>query len=288
MEDLLADWHPPVLITVGCALTLSVYLVGLRQLRRTRPEFPAWRAWCFAGGIAVLWISLASPLEELADTLLTAHMIEHLLLMSAVPPLVLLGWPTVPLLRGLPAPLRRWTAAPLLRSRIVRRVEHFLVIPVVAWLAMNLTFLLWHIPSAYDYALDHETVHDLEHLCFLATSLLFWWVLVRPWPSGAKSLGWYAVVYLVSADIVNTMLSALLAFAGRPVYPFYLQHANAWGLDPLTDQTVGASVMWVFGSLAFLVPALILLARQLQGGTAAEAADYEDCVSPLQPEGKIV
>ena len=272
MEDLLTAWHSPVLINLGCVFTLAMYLVGFRRLRRTRPDFPVWRAWSFAGGIAVLWISLASPLEELADTLLTAHMIEHLLLMAAVPPLVLLGCPTVPLLRGLPAPLRRWTAAPLLRSRALRRVERVVVTPVFAWLALNVTFLLWHIPAAYDYALDHEFVHDLEHVCFLATSLLFWWVLLRPWPSQAKPLGWYAVLYLVGADFVNTLLSALLAFAGRPVYPFYLGHANVWGLDPLTDQTIGASVMWVFGSIAFLVPALALLARQLGSSAAVEAS----------------
>lgn len=246
-------------------LALVIYLVGFRRLRRTRPEFPIWRAWAFAGGLLVLWISLASPLEELADTILTAHMIEHLLLMAAVPPLVLLGWPTVPLLRGLPPRLRRWTVAPFLRSRLVRRFEHVLVTPVFAWLAMNVTFLLWHIPSAYDYALEHEMVHDLEHVCFLASSLLFWWVLLRPWPSRAESLGWYALPYLITADFVNTLLSALLAFSGRPVYTFYLEHGNAFGLDPLTDQTVGACIMWVFGSLAFLVPALVLLARQLQG-----------------------
>ena len=284
MDDLLAEWHPPLLITISCVLALLVYLAGFRQLRRTRPDFPAWRAWCFAGGMAVLWISLASPLEELSDTLLTAHMVEHLLLMVAVPPLVLVGWPTVPLLRGLPTPLRRWTLAPLLRSRSLRRLEHFLVAPVFAWLAMNLTLLLWHIPSAYDYALEHENIHDLEHVCFLASSLLFWWVLLRPWPSRAKPLGWYAVPFLITADFVNTLLSALLAFAGRPVYTFYLQHPNGLGIDPLMDQTVGASIMWVFGSVAFLVPAIVLLARQLQGRSAVEDADLDDRVLPLQSD----
>ncbi len=272
-----------MLITLGCVLALLLYLAGLRRLRRTRPEFPAWRAWCFAGGVAVLWIALASPLEELADTVLTAHMIEHLLLMSAVPPLVLVGWPTVPLLRGLPAPLRRWTVAPLLRSRSIRRFEDLLVTPVVAWLAMNLTFLLWHIPSAYDYALEHEGVHDLEHVCFLASSLLFWWVLLRPWPSRAKPLGWLALPYLVTADFVNTLLSALLAFSGRPLYTFYLSHSNSLGLDPLTDQTVGACIMWVFGSIAFLLPAVVLLARLLHGRNPAEVSPLGHRVSPLQP-----
>lgn len=270
LRDLWNDWHPPLVISAGCLISLFLYLRGLKQLRRTRPDFPLGRAGSFAAGLAVLWLSLASPLEELADTILTAHMIEHLLLMVAVPPLLLAGWPTVPMLRGTPAWLRRFTVSPLLRSRALRRVEDVVVTPIFAWLAMSLTLLLWHIPGAYDYALEHETVHDLEHLCFLFTSLLFWWVLLRPWPSRAPALGWFAVLYLITADFVNTLLSALLAFAGRPVYSYYLTHANSFGLDPMTDQTLGASLMWVFGSLAFLVPALLLLGRQLQGGSATQ------------------
>lgn len=264
LHDLIADWHPPLTITVACVLALVVYVPGLHRLRRSRPGFPPWRAWSFAGGIAVLWLALASPLEELADTVLTAHMIEHLLLMAVVPPLLLAGWPTVPLLRGLPVPLRQMLVAPLLRSSLLRRAGHAAVSPVFAWLALNLTLLLWHIPRAYDYALEHETVHDIEHLCFFASSLLFWWVLLRPWPSQARDLGWSALLYLVTADFVNTLLSALLAFVGRPVYSYYLSHANTLGLDPATDQTIGACVMWVFGSIAFLLPAMLLLARLLQ------------------------
>ena len=264
-RGLIAEWHPPLLITAGCLLSVLIYLGGVRALRRTRPEFPVWRAWSFLAGMAVLWISLGSPLEELADTVLTAHMIEHLLLMAVVPPLVLAGWPTVPMLRGLPAGLRRFSVAPLLRWRGLRRVEEFFTAPLFAWLAMDLTLLLWHIPGAYDYALEHEYVHDVEHLCFLFSSMLFWWVLLRPWPSRLPSMGWFALLYLVAADFVNTLLSALLTFAGRPVYGYYLDHGNSLGLDPLTDQTVGASIMWVFGSIAFLFPAMILLSRLLQG-----------------------
>lgn len=264
-RSMLAEWDPPLLITAGCVLSVLMYLRGLRVLRHTRPEFPVWRAWSFVAGIAVLWISLGSPLEELADTVLTAHMIEHLLLMTVVPPLLLAGWPTVPMLRGIPAGLRRFSVAPLLRWRGLRKAEDLFTTPLFAWLAMSLTLLLWHIPGAYDYALEHEYVHDFEHLCFLSSSLLFWWVLLRPWPSRLPSLGWLALLYLISADFVNTLLSALLAFAGRPVYSYYLQHGNDLGLDPSTDQTVGASIMWVFGSIAFLLPAMVLLARLLQG-----------------------
>ena len=273
MADLLQAWHPPLVLTAACLLTLAIYLRGYVLLRRTRPRFAPGRACSFAGGLAVLWLALASPLEALADTVLSAHMVEHLLLMSAVPPLLWLGWPAVPLLRGLPASVRRFTVSPLLRSRSLRRTARFFSSAPVAWLAMNASLLLWHIPAAYDFALDHEAWHDFEHICFLVTSLLFWWVLLQPWPSHRRPLGWIAPLYLISADLVNTVLSALLAFIGHPVYPFYLSHSNDLGLDPLTDQTLGASIMWVFGSIAFLVPAAASLLQLLTGSPGTGRAD---------------
>ena len=255
-------WSLPVALTASCLLTLAVYVRGFLLLRQSRPAISYWRLTSFASGILVLWLALGSPLEELADTILTAHMVEHLLLMSAVPPLLLVGWPAVPLLRGLPGWLRRPVLHPLLRSQMLRKLLHTLEKPALAWVLMNLTFLLWHIPAAYDFALEHEDWHVFEHVCFLATSLLFWWVLLKPWPARPQTLGWGAPLYLISADVVNTMLSATLAFIGHPVYLYYMQHPAR--LSPEMDQTIGASVMWVFGSIAFLVPALVFSARLLQ------------------------
>lgn len=271
MQDILQEWTLPVPLTLAVILTTIVYLRGAVLLRRTRPGFGWGRVASFCAGMLVLWLALASPLEELADTVLTAHMIEHLLLMSAVPPLVWLGWPAVPMLRGLPAVVRRPVVNPLLRARWLRPGLHGLEQPWVAWLLMNGTFLLWHVPAAYDFALEHEGWHDFEHVCFLATSLLFWWVLLRPWPAKPSPLGWGMLVYLVTADFVNTGLSAMLAFVGRPVYGYYLQHPSPLGMDPLTDQVVGASVMWVFGSVAFLLPAVMLGSKLLRGTPGGEA-----------------
>ena len=114
-------------------------------------------------------------------------MIEHLILMSVVPPLVLLGFPVVPLFRGLPRAVRIYLAGPLLRMRALRCLAHQLVRPRFAWLLMNAAFLGWHIPAAYDFALEHELWHDVEHLCFLGTSLLFWACLIRPWPMARRA-----------------------------------------------------------------------------------------------------
>lgn len=262
------NWTPPIGLTLVILLTALIYVRGWLALRKSRPEqFNLDRLLAFLGGLTCLWISLGSPLEELADMSLSAHMIEHLILMSLVPPLVLLGLPVVPLLRGLPRNVLVEVAGPLLRFRQLRSVVHLLVRKRVAWLTMNLTFLVWHIPAAYDFALEHGFWHDAEHLCFLGTSLLFWWCIIRPWPAAPRKHDWGILIYLVGADFVNTALSAFLAFCGRPVYPYYIAHPSLFRIDPLADQALGGVVMWVFGSTAFLIPAAVIAFALLQPST---------------------
>jgi putative membrane protein len=263
-----AEWSPPVFLTSTVVLTSVVYVRGWFAIRRTRAAlFTAWRLGAFLLGLATIWISIGSPLDGFADALLSAHMVEHLLLMSFAPPLLLLGYPVVPLLRGLPCGFMVRVAGPLLRLKALRRAGHFLTAPLVAWLAMNLIFLGWHVPAAYDFALEHEHWHEFEHICFLGSSILFWWPLIRPWPTSARSLGWRVLPYLVLADIVNTALSAFLAFCDRPVYGYYLRGPNPFPISPLSDQTLGAVIMWVVGSLVFLTPAVFGTVHLLQGKT---------------------
>jgi putative membrane protein len=267
-----AEWSPPIFLTTTVILTAVVYVCGWFAIRRTRPAlFPAWRLGAFLLGLATIWISIGSPLDGFADALLSAHMVEHLLLMSFVPPLLLLGYPVVPLLRGLPRWFTVFLLGPLLRLEGLRRIGHFLTMPLVAWLAMNLIFLGWHVPAAYDFALEHEHWHEFEHICFLGSSILFWWPLIRPWPTTAGSLGWYVLPYLVMADIVNTALSAFLAFCGRPVYGYYLREPNPFHISPLADQELGAVIMWVVGSVVFLIPAVLITMHLVQRGSRLRA-----------------
>ncbi|MES2391190.1 MAG: cytochrome c oxidase assembly protein [Acidobacteriota bacterium] len=274
------EWSPPLFLTVSSIVVALVYARGWWLIRKTRPlQFPAWRLLCFETGIAVLWLAIGSPMDGFADALLSAHMVEHLLLMSFVPPLVLLGWPVVPMLRGLPRWFTRPVLGPLIRLRFLRRLGHWLTTPLVAWLLMNLVFLSWHVPRAYDFALENETWHDIEHMCFLFTSILFWWPLIRPWPMKDDGLGWFMLPYLALADIVNTMLSAFLAFCDRPVYAYYVQNPNGFGISPLMDQKAGAAVMWVVGSLVFLVPAVLITLRLVQRRDPPQVTQVHGVVS---------
>jgi putative membrane protein len=269
VHDILADWSLPIWLTLSILVTAAIYLRGWLAIRKTRlAQFSGFSMASFFAGLAVLWLAIGSPMDGFADALLSAHMVEHLLLMSVVPPLLLWGLPVVPLLRGLPAPLRRSVLGPMLRASWLRRFAHWLTTPVVAWLAMNAAFLGWHLPAAYDFALEHENWHAVEHLCFLFSSILFWNCIVQPWPAKRHRLGWGILLYLVSADIVNTMLSAFLAFCGRPVYTYYLDHANPFQVSLLDDQVLGAVIMWVLGSIVFLVPAMILTLRLAGLGAA--------------------
>jgi cytochrome c oxidase assembly factor CtaG len=268
LQAALDDWTLPVPFTCALIIFALLYALGWMRIRRTRPKlFPVWRLVCFEFGLAVFWGAVASPMDELADALLSAHMVEHLLIMSVVPPLVLLGAPVVPLLRGLPRWFQRLILNPLLRRHWLRDFAISFTRPLPAWLLMNIAFLAWHVPAAYDFALDDEFWHGVEHLCFFFTSLLFWGVLLRPWPANKQNIGWMILPYLVGSDIVNTIISASLAFCGRPVYQYYVQHPNPFGVSLVDDQVLGASIMWVFGSLVFLGPAMLWTMRLLERKT---------------------
>lgn len=267
VQGIFTDWTLPIWLTVSIVLTAVVYVRGWLVIRRTRKaQFTDVRLVSFLGGLGLLWLAVGSPMDGFADVLLSAHMVEHLLLMSAIPMMLLYGLPVVPLLRGLPGPVVRWIVGPLLRVSVLRRVGQWLVTPAVAWLAMNVAYLGWHAPAAYDLALENETWHGVEHMCFLVTSLLFWWYVMRPWPAKERRDDWVVLVYLALADVVMTLLSAFLAFCDRPVYSYYLDHPNPFHIPVLEDQVLGAVVMWVLGSFAYLVPAMVITLR-LAGST---------------------
>ncbi|HEY0786616.1 MAG TPA: cytochrome c oxidase assembly protein, partial [Acidobacteriaceae bacterium] len=259
-----AFWTIPPWATFFLLLTAAVYVRGWRLIRRTRPEqFPAWRLLCMLGGLGTVWLAIASPLDALSGMLLVAHMTQHLLLMSVAPPLVALSAPAVPLLRGLPRFWVREGLGPFLTLAPVHALQRLLKSRVFAWLAMNLAFIGWHVPTAYQLAIAHPGLHEVEHACFFLTSLLFWWPVVEPWPVRYGGSRWMMLPYLMSADLVNTGLSAFLSFSGRLAYPVYAQAPRVFGISALNDQVAAGSLMWVLGSTAFLPPLMWITIRML-------------------------
>lgn len=260
----LTAWSWPVVPLVSVFLAQVVYLRGWLKARRTRPvELPPWRAACFSAGLLSLWLALASPIDALDDSLLAVHMIQHFILMSVAPPLLVLGAPLVPMLRGLPRPVVRRVLGPLLSVRALRRIGHWVMAPAVVWVVMNTAYLGWHLPVVFEAALHSENVHELEHACFFFTSLAFWWVVLEPWPSRPRWPRWAMIPYLLSADLLNTILSALLCFSGRVFYPSYALAARITSLTPLQDQIAAGAEMWVLNSTVFLIPALVITTQLL-------------------------
>ncbi len=263
-ESFFLAWAFPPWICITLELVAIVYWRGWLRIRKTRPTmFPVWRLVCFLAGIASIIIAVASPLDTFSDRLLFLHMTQHFVLMSLAPPLIVLAAPVVPILRGLPRSFVRPVLGPLIRTSWLRRFFRSLVTPGIAWMLMNVAFIGWHIPSAYEFALRSEYWHNLEHACFLFLSILFWWPVIQPWPSHYTGSRWLLLPYLLAADIINTALSAILCFSGRVLYPSYADQPRMFGIDALTDQAAAGALMWVFGSIIFLIPATVITMQLL-------------------------
>ena len=264
IADLFTRWDIPWIATSALALTALIYALGWTRIRRTRAaQFGVGRLAAFLTGIVAVFVAVASPLDTFSESLLFMHMAQHYVLMSVAPPLIVLGAPVVPMLRGLPRWMIRRLLRPIFVTRALPAAGRFLTRPRVAWLAMNAAYIGWHIPRAYEFALASENWHNFEHACFFFTNLMFWWPIICPWPSCPLQSRWFLIPYLLFADVVNTGVSAFLCFAGRLLYPSYDAIPRPFGLSALNDQAAAGAFMWVFGSIAYLLPVFVVIMQIL-------------------------
>jgi len=267
----LQTWSSPTWINVTLVLTAVAYARGWLSIRRLLPVLiPFWRLSAFLSGLLSLWIAIGSPMSAFDDVSLTAHMVQHLLLIAVVPPLLLLGTPSIPLLRGLPQWIVRSVVGPFLRWQPVKWLGHFLTHPAVCWVVATVALVGWHIPATFELALRSEAWHDVEHICFLSTSLLFWWPVVLPFPSGGTWSRWSIPVYLFLATLPGGALGAFLTFCDRVLYPSYATAPRLFDISPLEDQILAGALMWVFGTFVYTIPAVVITIRLLspQGAPA--------------------
>lgn len=259
----LTSWafHAPAVLALAIVGLIYVrgWLRGRRLLLDAR-DFQ--RLSCFLAGLAILFIATESPLDAFDSLYLSAHMTQHLLLMMIAPPLILLGHPVLPMLRGLPRRFVKEGLGPFLSWPLLKKAGGFLVSPPVAWLAFAFSTLFWHLPSPYELALGSPFWHAAQHASFFWTGILFWWPVVEPGPTKSKWPSWSKIPYLLFADILNTGLSAFFVFSGRLLYPTYgLVRASSFGA--LDDQIVAGLLMWVPGSIVYLIPAFVMAMRLL-------------------------
>jgi cytochrome c oxidase assembly factor CtaG len=243
------DWEPSVVI--GCAALLVAYGAALRFRFSKRAGF-------FVAGTYILLLALVSPLEMLADHyLLSAHMLQHILLMLVVPPLWLLGIP-------------RDAAQNLLRWRIARSIERVLSAPVVAWAIGIGTIWLWHSPRLFDGALARAPIHIVEHLMLLVSATIFWWPVLGPIEE-LRLDPLTDVIYVLAACAAQTALGIAVMFTPLGVYPVYAHGVDpfrilhlirdVWGFTPAVDREIGGLVMWVPSCVLYLALLLAAFAR---------------------------
>ena len=256
---------------VACAI-LIVYWRGWRRLHRAMPLRWGWRRGIFfTAGVCALWIALQSPIDALASWRLAAHMTQHFLLTMIAPPLLLLGWPMPPLLAGVPRWLSRDVLGPILAWPRAQQCGIFLTHPLTGWLAMVLLTWGWHLPVTYQLALEVPAWHVVEHMCFLWGGILFWWSVVAPYPWRSPWPRVAMPLYLLSADVANTIVAAILAFAPNAIYPWYESTAPTFGVTALTDQQQAAAIMWIPGQLVYLIPAVVILFNALSSTRSQRA-----------------
>ncbi|MEE2679674.1 MAG: cytochrome c oxidase assembly protein [Myxococcota bacterium] len=261
---LLSSWSFEPAVVIGLGAAAGFYLRGFAQLHHQLPgRFPAWRRTAFLGGLAAVAVALLSPLDGLSDLLLQAHMAQHWLLMGLAAPLLWLGAPVVPLLRGLPRAWLRRGLGPFLAWPALRRALRAITRPLPALAIWALVTLAWHWPAAYQAALRDPFWHQFEHACFLAAALLFWYPVIEPWPARRKTERPELLLYLAAAAVFNTVFSASFAFSDRVFYPLYALTPTPWSLSPLADQRAAGALMWVASVPPVLLAAVAVVVRLL-------------------------
>jgi len=263
MTSAIGEIHVDVI--AGLGLIAAAYVAA----HRVKGERASLRhAACFASGLGVLLVALNGPLHDLSDRyLLSAHMVQHVLLTLVAPPLIL---------AGTPAWLAEWLLAPVLRQRPTRVIARVVTRPLPALALYAIALWIWHLPRPFGAALAWHPWHVAEHVTLIAGGVLGWWPVLSPsrrlppLPYAAQTL------YLFAFGMPMTIVAALVTAAENVLYPFYRLAPRVTVLSPLVDQRLGGVIMWVPAGVIPLVAFTVIFFRW-----AADEADDGDEESPL-------
>jgi len=245
------SWDPAVLL--GLALVGAAYAYGFHYFRQRgwleglvrQGLIKRSQPWFFAAGLIILAVALLSPIEVLSDVLFTMHMTQHVLLVMVAAPLLLLGLPEA-------------FISFILREARLKYILAGLTHPVIAFTLYNVTLVVWHLPALYEATLRSGPLHNLEHAMFFYTALLSWWPLLSPSPELPRLSYPGQMLYIFLVAIPAGILSAVLVFSNRVLYPSYALAPRLWDLTPLADQQAGALIMMVPSKAIYLVALTIV------------------------------
>ncbi len=241
-------WHLDASIIAGVFVVAGLYVYSLQF----SPRFEWWRPAAFFAGAALMFLALASPMDAAAHDLLSMHMLQHIVLTTFGPPLVLLGLPSAALGHFLPMGTRRFAFARQLTA------------PFVAGPIFILNMWLWHVPPVYEAALTNLGVHIAMHVAFMATGLLFWWPIVAPLKELSIAGGPARLLYLFVTGFPMGILALLLLSSETVIYDFYqTQPRQLWGVSPLADQQVAGVIMGSLGEAASFIAFSLIFVKYL-------------------------
>lgn len=243
-------WHPEPTLVAGVVVAVGLYCLRLRALaglkERSHPRY--YQVAAYFAGVALVFLALGSPLDVGAERLFSLHMLQHVLLSTWAPPLLLFGL-TTPIL----APILHWSSL----ASLLRVVTH----PLVGAPAFIINMWFWHVPPIYDVAVTETSVHYVMHISFLATGLLFWWTLASPVKELHRlSTGW-RLFYVFFTGFPMMILAFALVATPSVLYDYYEQQPRLWGISAQTDQQIGGAIMGTLGELTMLVPFTLLFIR---------------------------
>jgi putative copper resistance protein D len=257
LTSLLFGWTFEPLPTLGIAAAVLWWRWAVRKVAREHPgnPVPRRRTVYFSLGLLAIAFALLSGIEAYDTTLFSIHMVQHILLVLVAAPLLALSGPVTLLLRVSSPATRHRLILPILHSRVMR----VLAFPPVAWILFAATMWVSHFSPLFDLALEDPLIHDLEHILYLGTALLFWWPAVAVDPSPYRMSHGARAIYHFLQMPQNTFLAVVILGATAPLYAHYATTGRTWGPTPLEDQHMAAAIMWLVGDLIFLSAVLLIL-----------------------------
>jgi cytochrome c oxidase assembly factor CtaG len=272
------EWRAEVIAVLVMAGTL--YTRGWWRIRQrgANPQHPGrshstiyrralasgWRLAAYLCGLVVIGVALMSPIDVLGGQLFMMHMVQHKLLIIIAPPLLLIANPLPFFLWSLPVRARYAAGRLLNRESNFRRALRTLTAPGLVWMGFVAVLIGWHDPNAYNAALRNDLVHDIEHLTFFGTAMLYWWQVIGAGPRLRSLSRGMRLAFLLATVPVNMATGVAIAFAGEPIYSYYTAVPRLWGISVMQDQMLSGVIMWIPGSMMYVLAALILISRMIQ------------------------